>query len=268
MQHLPLGKSVSHSAEYDASQLCPIPRSPAREELGITGRPFTGMDLWTAYELSWLNDKGKPVVAVGEITFPCWTPNIIESKSLKLYFNSFNQTRFSSMSLVHEIMERDLSQAAAGAVTVELLPPERFDRLQIVEPEGECLDGFDIDVEYYQVNPNLLSMEEKTVQRTLHSHLLRTNCPVTGQPDWATVVISYRGKKINEKNLLAYLISYRQHTGFHENCVERLFTDLLNRCAPDELTVSARFTRRGGIDINPYRSTKTIPTGRSRLARQ
>lgn len=268
-QHLPLGKSVTHSAEYDANQLCPVRRALAREGLGIVGKlPFNGVDLWTAFELSWLNEKGKPVVAVGEISFPCTTPNIIESKSLKLYFNSFNQTRFASTEMVREIMERDLGRVAEGPVTVRLILPEWFEHLQIAEPEGECIDGLDIAVEHYQVKPDLLCTEEETVSRSLHSHLLRTNCPVTGQPDWATVVIKYRGKKITRESLLAYLISYRQHTGFHENCVESIFMDIMHRCQPTDLTVYARFTRRGGIDINPWRSTGLVVPKQRRLARQ
>lgn len=269
-QHLLLGKSVTHSPEYDAGQLCPVLRALAREQLGIVEKlPFNGVDLWTAFELSWLNEKGKPVVAVGEISFPCTTPNIIESKSFKLYFNSFNQTRFASTEMVRGIMEKDLSRVAGGGpVTVQLILPERFEYLQIAVPEGECIDGLDIAVGHYQVNPDLLCTEEETVSKCLHSHLLRTNCPVTGQPDWATVVISYRGKKINEDSLLAYLISYRQHTGFHENCVESIFMDLMHRCQPTDLTVYARFTRRGGIDINPWRSTGSVVPKQRRLARQ
>lgn len=268
-QHLLLGKTVAHPREYDADLLCPVPRGPAREQLGmVENLPFSGADLWTAFELSWLNEKGKPAIAVGEIVFPCTTPHIVESKSLKLYCNSFNQSRFGSMSTVRKIMEEDLSRTAGGKVVVRLIPPERFERLQVTRPEGECIDGLDIDVVHYQVHPDLLQSGKEAVGECLHSHLLRTNCPVTGQPDWATVVISYHGKKINRESLLAYLISYRQHTGFHENCIERIFTDIMHNCAPDTLTVYARFTRRGGIDINPYRSTQTVVAQHHRLARQ
>lgn len=268
-EHLPLGKTVSHSTLYDASQLCPVKRGSAREQIGIFSKlPFHGEDLWTAFELSWLTGKGKPVIAVGEIIFPCTTPHIIESKSLKLYCQSFNQTRFESLEMVRDIMEKDLGRVAGGSVRIQLIPPQRFELLQVVKPEGECIDDLDIDVEHYQVSPDLLQTEEDVVSKCLHSHLLRTNCPVTGQPDWATVVIKYQGQKIRKESLLAYLISYRQHTGFHENCVESIFTDIMNRCKPHHLTVYARYTRRGGIDINPYRSTEPVVAGKQRLARQ
>lgn len=255
-RHLPLGKTVTHSTRYDAGQLCPVERRPSRQEIGLREElPFFGEDRWHAYELSWLNQKGKPVIAVGEIIFPCTTPNIIESKSLKLYCNSFNQTQFESEKIVQETMITDLSQVAGEQVKVHLIPPERFGLLQIAQPEGECLDGLDIDVVHYQPHPSLLETDEEVVDQSLHSNLLKTNCPVTGQPDWATVVINYHGQQIVKANLLAYLVSYRQHTDFHENCVERIFTDIMATCKPSRLMVYARFTRRGGVDINPYRST-------------
>ncbi len=268
-KHLPLGKPVTHSTMYDAGQLCPVERRPARQQIGLHEKlPFYGEDRWTAYELSWLNPKGKPVVAIGEIIFPCTTPHIIESKSLKLYCNSFNQTQFESAGIVQETMTKDLSLIAGEQVKVRLITPERFELLQIAQPEGECIDGLDIDIVHYQARPDLLQTDGGIVDQSLHSHLLRTNCPVTGQPDWATVVIKYHGKQIVKESLLAYLISYRQHTGFHENCVEKIFTDIMSHCKPDRLMVYARFTRRGGIDINPYRSTKQCVTNIDRLARQ
>ncbi len=268
-QHLPLGKQVAHPSEYDAGQLCPVQRGPAREQLGITGTlPFNGVDVWTAYELSWLNPKGKPIVAVGEFTFPCSSPHIVESKSLKMYCNSLNQTRFDSVETVKNIMTEDLSRVSGEPVQVRLVLPEQFDSLQIVRPTGVCIDGLDIEVKRYKVCSELLKTKKEVVRETLHSHLLRTNCPVTGQPDWATVVINYQGPQIESKNLLAYLVSYRQHSGFHENCVEGIFTDIMHRCSPNQLTVYGRFTRRGGIDINPYRSTGVIAATAHRLARQ
>ncbi|MBM9514589.1 NADPH-dependent 7-cyano-7-deazaguanine reductase QueF [Desulfogranum marinum] len=266
---LPLGKTVTHSTTYDAGQLCPVARGPARQKLGLHEElPFYGEDRWTAYELSWLNKKGKPVVAVGKIIFPCTTPNIIESKSLKLYCNSFNQTPFESEKIVQETMAKDLSRIAGEQVEVHLIPPERFELLRIAQPEGECIDGLDVDIVHYHIHPSLLETDEEVVEQSLHSHLLRTNCPVTGQPDWATIVINYHGQQIVKESLLVYLISYRHHTGFHENCVERIFIDIMSRCKPDRLLVYARFTRRGGIDINPYRSTENGFANIGRLARQ
>lgn len=268
-KHLPLGKTASYSTMYDAGLLCPVARGPARQQIGLEEElPFYGVDSWTAYELSWLNPKGKPVIAVGEIVFPCTAPQIIESKSFKLYCNSLNQTRFDSPATVQKTMTKDLSRTAGEEVKVRLISAENFEQLQIAQPEGVCIDGLDIDVGHYQVAPDLLATGVDIADQSLHSHLLRTNCPVTGQPDWATVVIQYYGQHILEESLLAYLISYRQHTGFHENCVERIFTDIMSHCKPHRLMVYARFTRRGGIDINPYRSNEYEVANRSRLARQ
>lgn len=268
-KHLPLGKTASYSTIYDPGLLCPVARGPARQQLGVEEElPFYGEDGWTAYELSWLNPKGKPVIAVGEIVFPCTAPQIIESKSFKLYCNSFNQTQFASPAIVRETMAEDLSRMAGEQVRVRLIPAENFEQLRIAQPEGECIDGLDIDVGHYKITPELLKTGVGTVDQSLHSHLLRTNCPVTGQPDWATVVIKYYGQHILQEGLLAYLISYRQHTGFHENCVERIFTDIMSHCKPYRLMVYARFTRRGGIDINPSRSSEHEAAGSRRFARQ
>lgn len=268
-KHLPLGKKVTYSTMYDAGLLYPVERRSAREQIGLREElPFYGEDRWTAYELSWLNKKGKPVIAVGEIIFPCTAPHIIESKSLKLYYNSFNQTQFESTEIVQQTMTKDLSRMAGEQVRVRLILPENFEQLQISPPEGECIDGLDIDVVHYQVHPALLETGVEIVAQSLHSHLLRTNCPVTGQPDWATVVVKYYGPQIVKESLLAYLISYRQHTGFHENCVERIFNDIMYHCKPYRLVVYAHFTRRGGIDINPYRSTVSDVVKIDRLARQ
>lgn len=267
--NIPLGKTVTHSATYDPEQLFPIERQLGRQEIGVVGNlPFYGEDLWTAYELSWLNNKGKPVVAVGEFIFPCTTTNIIESKSLKLYCNSFNQSRFSSWQLVQETMVKDLSRITGDSVQVRLIPVNNIEALQIVAPEGECIDELDVNISHYHANPLLLMTRKNVVNHTLHSHLLRTNCPVTNQPDWATIVVKYHGRQIIKESLLAYLISYRRHTGFHENCVEQIFTDILSHCRPKELTVYARFTRRGGMDINPFRSTKQCAMRMGRFIRQ
>lgn len=266
---IPLGRSVCHSETYDPSHLFPVPRKESRKPLGLaTALPFHGVDIWNAYELSWLNPKGKPCVALGEISFPCGSEHIVESKSLKLYLNSFNQTCFDAPETVAQTMQKDLSAAAGDPVAVTLLMPEEFARMKICPPQGECLDGLDLEMDTYKRDPGCLTTRSVKVEETLYSHLLRTNCPVTGQPDWATVIIDYSGKAIDHEGLLRYIVSFRQHTGFHENCVERIFMDLLNRCRPDRLSVNARFTRRGGLDINPCRSTDERGFSNTRLARQ
>ncbi len=268
-KHLPLGKTVTYSTIYDPGLLCPVERESARQQIGVEEKlPFYGEDCWTAYELSWLNKKGKPVVAVGKIIFPCTAPHIIESKSLKLYCNSFNQNQFECIEIVQQTMTNDLSRVAGEQVKVHLISQENFEQLQIEKPEGECIDGLDINIVHYQTDPDLLETDLEIVDQSLCSHLLRTNCPVTGQPDWATVVIKYQGQQIVKESLLAYLISYRQHTGFHENCVESIFTDIMYHCKPYRLMVYACFTRRGGIDITPYRSTEHERVVPDRLARQ
>jgi len=264
----PLGKKSAYIDQYDASLLFPIARQTKREALGITAQPpFYGYDLWNAYELSWLNPKGKPMVALAEIIFPADSDNLIESKSLKLYFNSFNQTSFESMPAVKAMIEKDLSSAANAAVSVNLLSVEK--KIETGNLQGTCLDNLDISIDTYSPTPTLLSTENSIVTEILCSHLLKSNCLVTFQPDWGSVQIHYTGKKINHANLLKYLISFRQHNEFHEQCVERIFMDILRQCQPTELTVFARYTRRGGLDINPYRSTnKRFDIKRMRLSRQ
>ncbi|CAG34897.1 NADPH-dependent 7-cyano-7-deazaguanine reductase QueF [Desulfotalea psychrophila] len=268
---IPLGKQVGHSETYDPSHLFPVARREARKSLGLADDlPFSGPDIWNAYELSWLDSKGKPCVALGEITFPCTSENIIESKSLKLYLNSFNLTRFTSTARVKEIIREDLSRVAGAEVEVKILTPEEFTEVTISAPEGSCIDDLELEEEInaYRPTANYLSTGPEETEEELYTNLLRTNCPVTGQPDWATVIINYRGKAIDQRGLLRYIISFRQHEGFHENCVERIFMDILNRCAPARLTVYARFTRRGGLDINPYRTTHAEHFVNLRLARQ
>lgn len=266
---IPLGETVTHSRTYNPEHLFPVRRSMARELIGIDGDlPFVGSDTWNAYEISWLDPKGKPVVAIGEIAFPCTTENIVESKSLKLYLNSFNQSVFDTPDSVASVIEKDLSECVNGEVTINLMIPSMFGNLQIQPPAGVCIDDLDLNVQHYHVDKSTLKTEEDEVVETLHSNLLRTNCPVTQQPDWATVIIEYKGKKIDRKGLLAYIVSYREHTGFHENCVESIFADILATCSPRSLSVYARFTRRGGIDINPFRSTHTAQYENTRLARQ
>lgn len=266
-----LGQSTPYCASYDPSILFPVPRQEKRDELGFdqSSLPFQGLDIWTAFEVSWLNAKGKPVVAIAEFAFPADSPNLIESKSFKLYLNSFNGTRFESQQQVEETWMRDLSRACGGEVAVELRSLDEDETL-IGRLPGINLDDLDIEVSDYQVTPELLRNEEEAevVEETLNSHLLKSNCLVTGQPDWGSVVIHYRGPKIDREALLRYLISFREHNEFHEQCVERIFTDLMKHCQTVNLTVYARYVRRGGLDINPYRSNFEDEFDISRTVRQ
>lgn len=259
-----LGKPVPYADQYDAALLFPIARAPKREELGLAGAvPFFGADLWTAFELSWLNPRGKPQVAIAHITVPCETPNIIESKSFKLYLNSFNGTQFASASEVRDCIRADVSEAVwrgaptQGTVGVRLLSPEQFDQEPVHELDGLSLDRLDIECTDYTPRPELLTaaFDEQPVEETLTSNLLKSNCLVTGQPDWGSVQIHYSGPQIDQGGLLRYLVSFRNHNEFHEQCVERIFMDIWRRCKPVQLTVYARYTRRGGLDINPFRTS-------------
>ena len=267
LPNLPLGRDVSYPGEYDASLLCPIPRHLSRVELGIEvgASPFFGEDIWNAYELSWLNSRGKPMVAEAEFRFAADTPAIIESKSFKLYLNSLNQTRFDSRQALVARMAEDLSAAAGGPVAVVLTESGAESVAQL---PGLCLDALDIDVDSYAFNPDTLAASGEPVEESLHSHLLRSLCPVTGQPDWGSVLVHYRGPAINREGLLRYIISYRQHQEFHEQCVERIYRDIQSRCQPQSLLVCARYLRRGGLDINPYRSSEPVNYPNLRLGRQ
>jgi 7-cyano-7-deazaguanine reductase len=272
----PLGQVTLYPSSYSPELLFPIERKSSRAVLGITDHlPFSGVDIWTAYELSWLNTKGKPLVAVGEFSFPCDSRFMVESKSFKLYLNSFNQTQFSSIDEVKLCMQKDLSELAKATVTVNLYPlnqstEQLLSLYKIDSIDGICLDDIDLDITQYHPTPELLVCDQaETVSETLYSHLLKTNCPVTGQPDWASLVISYAGSKINREKLLAYIVSFREHQDFHEHCVERIFCDIQMQCNPGKLCVYARYTRRGGLDINPYRSTdKDYRSNTIRLVRQ
>lgn len=271
VEHTPLGKVSDYPERYDPGQLAPIPRAEGRALLALPEPlPFTGEDVWTGYELSWLNERGKPVVAVAEFRFPCTTSHLIESKSFKLYLNSFNQERFASPAAVGRVLEEDLSRGAGGAVQVDLFTLDEFRGRGLTALPGTGLDDLDIAVERYQPDANLLERDSsgKAVEEAVYSHLLRSKCPVTGQPDWATVVIEYRGRAICHESLLRYIASFRQHQDFHEQCVERIFRDVMARCEPDNLSVYARYTRRGGLDINPWRSTDRAAAPRWRLERQ
>ncbi|MCA3239051.1 MAG: NADPH-dependent 7-cyano-7-deazaguanine reductase QueF [Curvibacter sp.] len=259
-----LGKPAPYKDRYDASLLYPIPRLAKREEIGVPPvLPFLGADLWTAYELSWLNPRGKPQVGIARITVPCETPNIIESKSFKLYLNSFNNTPFADASEVQARLRADLGEAVwrgsgrSGSMGVRLLAPELFDQEPIHELDGLSLDRLDVECMHYTPAPQLLTaaFDEKPVDEVLTSQLLKSNCLVTGQPDWGSVQISYSGPQIDQAGLLQYLVSFRNHNEFHEQCVERIYMDLWRRCKPAKLTVYARYARRGGLDINPWRTS-------------
>lgn len=268
-----LGKSAAYKAEYDASLLFPIPRQEKRDEIGISGTlPFFGVDLWNAYEVSWLNQRGKPQVAIATIMVPADSPNIIESKSFKLYLNSFNQTRLTDTNTLLTLLRTDLSAAAGTTVHVTLMTQDVFARQEMGELEGLLLDRLDIEVTQYTPDPSLLKADhsQAAVEETLVSHLLKSNCLVTGQPDWGSVQIRYLGAPIDQEGLLKYLISFRDHNEFHEQCVERIFMDVLRQCKPQKLAVYARYTRRGGLDINPWRSnfSSTQPPSNRRNARQ
>jgi 7-cyano-7-deazaguanine reductase len=273
-----LGKSSAYVDQYDASLLFPIPRSGKRAEIGIDGAaPFFGADMWTAFELSWLNLRGKPQVALVHFTIPAESPNIIESKSFKLYLNSFNNTRFADVADVQQRLRTDIAEAAwrggpVQSVGVRLIAAELFDREPVFELDGLSLDRLDVECTRYQPAPDLLGTapaEEGAVSEVLVSNLLKSNCLVTGQPDWGSVQISYTGAQIQQEGLLQYLVSYRNHNEFHEQCVERIFMDIWSRCKPSKLTVYARYTRRGGLDINPFRTShpQALP-GNTRTARQ
>lgn len=267
-----LGRAFVYPTEYDAGLLCPIPRQNKRDELGLTSAlPFFGADIWNAYEVSWLNARGKPQIAIATVIVPADTPNLIESKSFKLYLNSYNQTRIASPELLTAQLRADLSAAAGATVQVRLVLPEAFATLALGELAGESLDRLDIDIDSYAPDAAGLSVQSDApiIEQTLVSHLLKSNCPVTGQPDWASVQIQYAGAPIDQAGLLRYLIGFRNHNEFHEQCVERIFVDILRVCKPVKLSVYARYTRRGGLDINPWRTNfSTAAPPNLRHARQ
>ncbi|TFZ04017.1 NADPH-dependent 7-cyano-7-deazaguanine reductase QueF [Ramlibacter humi] len=273
-----LGKPAPYRDEYAPDLLYPIPRAPKRHEIGVAGQPpFFGADLWTAYELSWLTPRGKPAVAIAHFTVPCETPNIVESKSFKLYLNSFTNTRFAGAEEVSARLRADVSEAVwrggagSASVGVRLVSPDAFDQQQVHEMDGLNVDRLDIECTEYTPNPELLTaaLDEKPVDETLVSHLLKSNCLVTGQPDWGSVQVRYSGPQIDQGGLLRYLVSFRNHHEFHEQCVERIFMDIRRRCRPTKLAVYARYTRRGGLDINPLRTSHPLPLPANvRTARQ
>lgn len=269
----PLGKKSKYLDHYTPSLLFPIPRKIKRDEIQVPEiLPFKGYDLWNAFEISWLNPRGKPVVALAEFYFNCESLNIIESKSFKLYLNSFNQSVFESFDQVTEVLKTDLSRACELPVQVRLFSPD--EPVQVGNLPGRSIDDLDIECTKYQPSPECLTTSSIKVAESLSSNLLKSNCLVTGQPDWGSVLIQYEGNQIEPEGLLKYIVSFRNHNEFHEQCVERIYMDLFRQCRPEKLTVYARYTRRGGLDINPLRTNQEgvflskFPLAHLRLARQ
>ena len=269
---LKLGQKTEYKSQYDASLLQPVPRRLNREGLGIVEtQPFNqGADVWTCYELSWLNPNGLPQVAIADIVIDFKSENLIESKSFKLYLNSFNHTKFASIEEVEQTLTRDLSQCASGQVLVKIHKLSCYTNQPIVNFAGESIDEQDIQIDSYEFSNQHLNnvAEGEMVEEALVSHLLKSNCLITSQPDWGSVQIHYVGKRLNREKLLRYLVSFREHNEFHEQCVERIFTDLMRFAKPEKLTVYARYTRRGGLDINPFRSNFENVPENLRMARQ
>ena len=266
------GGKTEYVTTYRPSLLDALPRNMHRTSLGIgeDSLPFKGMDVWNAFEFSWLNPRGKPQVAIARFEIPAKSPGLIESKSLKLYLGSFSQTKFGHRAEVISTLESDLTVAARAPISVGLLNPELVAQNGISRLDGTSLDTLEIDINKYDLDPGFLGTESgvTTVRESLFTHLFRSVCPMTGQPDVATVHIQYSGRQINHEGLLRYLVSYRSHGEFAEHIVERIFMDITNQCSPDRLTVHAYFTRRGGIDINPFRSRDDLPANDLRLWRQ
>ena len=267
-----LGKPVDYRDQYDPSLLFAIERAPGREAIGVpTPLPFFGFDIWNAYELSWLTPRGKPQIALATVMVPADSPCIVESKSFKLYLGSFSQTALASSDELKDRIKQDVSAICGAPVQVKLTLPHEFSKLRLDELSGVDLDRLDLDTATYHPDSKLLiaALDEAPVTETLVSNLLKSNCPVTGQPDWGSVQIHYAGPQIDEASLLRYIVSYRLHTGFHEQCVERIFIDIMKMCQPVKLAVYARYTRRGGLDINPFRTNFPLPLpDNDRTARQ
>lgn len=270
VEHGPLGQKSEYPGQYAPQVLHPIPRALGRAAINVAEQwPYHGEDVWNAYELSWLLPSGKPCVALLEMRVPAHSPCIVESKSLKLYLGSFNQTVFESVAAVENTIAQDVGVVVDAQVAVQVMPLHAATFTQVMTLPGVCIDEEDAQDFSYSVQADLLRREsDLIVSETLHSHLLRSNCPVTGQPDWASLMVQYRGAKLDRAALLRYVVSYRNNQEFHEQCVERVFTDILQQCRPERLAVYARYTRRGGIDINPWRSTESDTAPSWRLVRQ
>ncbi len=265
------GHKTAYITTYTPSLLESLPRQDKRQALGIAegALPFRGVDVWNAYEFNWLNNSGKPEVAVAQFHIPCSSPNMVESKSLKLYLGSFGQTKFSNRNDVITTIESDLSVTLRAPGSVSMFAPDNVQHAGIGVFAGTCLDLLDVDIDEYHYNPDALVLEnDMIVRESLYTHLMKSLCPITGQPDTASLYIQYHGASISHEALLRYLVSYREHAEFSEQIVERIFVDVMNHCAPDRLTVQARFTRRGGIEINPFRSHDENPSSDIRLWRQ
>lgn len=270
LKESPLGQKTVYIETYSPELLFPIPRSLARDKIGLNADlPFDGIDIWSGFEISWLNLNGKPEIAMAEFSFSCFSPNVVESKSFKLYLNSFNQSKFESISQVQKMMQSDLSAVSGSDVDVDLFPLFHLKNRTLEEFSGICLDSLDIKTDVYEVNKSFLKTTSTgRVDETLYTDLLKSNCLATGQPDWGSVSIRYLGSKIDREGLLKYFISFRRHSGFAEHCVEQIFYDLLSQCRPEKLTVYGRYTRRGGLDINPFRSNFEKPPVNNRQIRQ
>ena len=266
----PLGHATTYADAYDPRLLFAVDRTPQRDELGLGATlPFRGFDVWNAYELSWLDAAGKPQVGIATFSVPAESPRIVESKSVKLYLTAFNLTRFASVDAVRGAIARDLAGATGAPVDVALVPPADFAALSRGELDGDDLDVLPVAFDGMAPDAALLAAAGPVVAQTLRTRLFRSLCPVTGQPDYASVQIRCRGPRLDPAGLLRYLVSFRSHPGFHEHCVERIFADLWTRCRPEALTVYARFTRRGGVDINPWRTSgDDAPPPNRRTARQ
>lgn len=265
MNDLPLGRDTGYPDRYAPDLLFPVVRAEGRQSIGLAASlPFHGADLWTAYELTWLSPSGRPEVAVLHLTVPAESPRLIESKSLKLYLGSFAMSSFDSAAALRDTLAKDLSDAAGADVAVQLQHARDSTAAGIAHWSATCIDYADVTCDADTVDAGLLQTDDQTVTDALQSHVLRSLCPVTGQPDTGSVLVKYRGPRIRPESLLRYVASFRNHNDFHELCVERMFVDLKSQCQAERLTVYARYNRRGGIDINPFRSDfeRAPPAGR------
>lgn len=256
-----LGKATEYNQSFSPSILYPIPRKETRAKLQQDCLNFVGEDVWTCYEMSWLKPSGLPTAAVARFRIPCHSHSIVESKSFKLYLNALNNTRFDSSEVLQSVLKEQLSEIVGAEVGVEVLSlSDTFMHTSALSFSSTCIDDVRLseDAFVYQPDPTLLAFDAQAadgVEECLYSNLLRSNCPVTNQPDWGSVVITYKGRKICHESLLRYIVSFRECQDFHEHCVERMFSDLRVQLGYESLSVYARYTRRGGLDINPYRAS-------------